>query len=200
MKKTKRILLSSIFLVSSFFLTSCDSDSLGADISSTISDNLIPNLYSTLAQIAATIILFVCIICFAYKPVKKYLNKRKEYFDNETKDSQAKNSEASKNQLESRVLLANSKNEAKDIIEKAKVEANIQKDEILASADEEAKAKIKDAESVIAKKQETARKEINNMVVDAAVDMSSKILEREVKEEDNQKIIDDFVNELKDKK
>ena len=55
-------------------LTSCDT--VGDEIGSTIKDNLFPNIWATLAQIVATVLLFGAIFIFAYKPAKKYLNKR----------------------------------------------------------------------------------------------------------------------------
>ena len=57
---------------------------------------------------------------------------------------------------------------------------------------------ISDAQNVIKKQQEQALSEIKDVVVGVALDASSRILEREVSEQDNQKIIDDFVNEVKD--
>lgn len=196
--KSRNIKFSLLFLISSFLLTSCNSESLGNDISSSIEENLIPNLYSTLAQIVATIILFTCIIFLAYKPAKKFLNKRKEMLDNEVSQTKKDRSDAEIMNLEAKKNLAQSKKEAKEIIDKAKVDASLQKEEILLAANEEAKQKINDAESIIKKQQQEAQKQIKDAIVDVAVATSSKILEREVNEKDNQKIIDDFINEIDD--
>ena len=91
-------------------------------------------------------------------------------------------------------------NKAKEIVNQAKIDANIQKEEILQSANEEASKRLKDTESIISKQKAEAYKEIKDVVVDVAFDATKKILEREVNKDDNQKIIDDFVTKINDNK
>lgn len=198
--KKGNIKLTFLFLICSILLTSCNTENLGNDISNTISENLIPNLYSTLAQIVATIILFVCIIFLAYKPAKKFLSKRKELLDKEVSDTKKNAVEAKMKNLEADKNIVESRNKAKEILNQAKIDANVQKDEILQSANEEASKRLKDTESIISKQKAEAYKEIKEAVVDVAFDATKKILEREVSEKDNQKIIDDFVDKINENK
>lgn len=198
--KKGNIKLTFLFLICSILLTSCNTENLGNDISNTISENLIPNLYSTLAQIAATIILFVCIIFLGCKPAKKFLSKRKELLDKEVDETKKNAAEAKMKNLEADKNIAESKNKAKEIVNQAKIDANIQKEEILQSANEEASKRLKDTESIISKQKAEAYKEIKDVVVDVAFDATKKILEREVNKDDNQKIIDDFVTKINDNK
>ena len=198
--KKGNIKLTFLFLICSILLTSCNTENLGNDISNTISENLIPNLYSTLAQIAATIILFVCIIFLGYKPAKKFLSKRKELLDKEVDETKKNAAEAKMKNLEADKNIVESKNKAKEIVKQAKIDANIQKEEILQSANEEASKRLKDTESIISKQKAEAYKEIKDVVVDVAFDATKKILEREVREKDNQKIIDEFVNKINENK
>lgn len=193
----KRSGLKILLLLSSLtLLSSCDN--VGEDIGNTIKENLFGNIYAMLAQIVATIVLLVLIIVFAYKPAKKFLDKRRESLNNEVKETKEKNIEADKNLTESKENIRASKIKAQEIIEKAETDANIRKDEIIAETEQETKKMISDAQNVIKKQQEQAFNEIKDVVVGVALDASSKILEREVSEQDNQKIIDDFVNEVKD--
>ena len=141
--KKGNIKLTFLFLICSILLTSCNTENLGNDISNTISENLIPNLYSTLAQIAATIILFVCIIFLGYKPAKKFLSKRKELLDKEVDETKKNAAEAKMKNLEADKNIVESKNKAKEIVNQAKIDANIQKEEILQSANEEASKRLK---------------------------------------------------------
>lgn len=179
-------------------LTSCDT--VGDEIGSTIKDNLFPNIWATLAQIVATVLLFGAIFIFAYKPAKKYLNKRRELLDKEVSETKEKNIEADKNLELSKENITKSKKQAQQIIENAEVEANSRKDEIIASSQVEVAKMISDAEDVIKQQQAKAVSELKDMVADVALDASSRILEREVNEQDNQKIIDDFVKEVKEEK
>ena len=185
------LLLSSLTL-----LTGCDD--VGENIGNTIKENLFGNIYAMLAQIVATVVLLVLIIVFAYKPAKKFLDKRRELLNNEVKETKEKNIEADKNLSVSKESIKASKIKAQEIIEKAEADANIRRDEIIAETELETKKMISDAQNVIKKQQEQALNEIKDVVVGVALDASSRILEREVSEQDNQKIIDDFVNEVKD--
>jgi F-type H+-transporting ATPase subunit b len=199
MKQRKKVLLG-LILSCSLLLTSCEADKLGEDISSSIQENLVPNLYSTLAQILATAIMFTLIIVFAYKPAKKFLNKRREKLDGEVKEAYSKNMEASKNVKTSEENLALSKVEAKRIVDDATKEAHKKEALILEQAENERKKIVEDGRLQIEKEREETVAEIKNMVVDVAFDASEKILEREISKKDNEKIIDDFVKEINEDK
>lgn len=194
MRKVRGKLL--LLLSTLTLLTGCDN--LGEEIGTTIKENLFTNIYALLAQVVATVVLLILIIVLAYKPARKFLDKRKELLDKQVSDTKQKNIEAEDNLNLSKKKINESKIKAQQIVEAAEIDANIRKDEILASAEEESKKMIKDAEHVIKKQQEQALEDIKDMVATVALDASSRILEREVNEQDNQKIIDDFVNEVKE--
>ena len=195
MKKRRGLKL--LLLLSSLtLLTGCDN--LGEEIGNTIKENLFTNIYATLAQIVATVVLLVLIIVFAYKPARKFLDKRRELLDKEVTETKKKNEEDDENISKAKAQVLKSKVKAQEVIEQAENDANRRKDEIIASAEAESKRIISDAQDVIKKQQEEALAEIHDVVVGVALEASSRILEREVTEQDNQKIIDDFVNEVKD--
>ena len=94
MKKRRGLKL--LLLLSSLtLLTGCDN--LGEEIGNTIKENLFTNIYATLAQIVATVVLLVLIIVFAYKPARKFLDKRRELLDKEVTETKKKNEEADEN-------------------------------------------------------------------------------------------------------
>lgn len=196
--KKRRGLKILLLLSSLTLLTGCSS--LGESIGDTIKENLFTNIYALLAQVVATVVLLVLIIVFAYKPAKKFLNKRRELLDKEVSETKEKNQEADANLLESKEQIKKSKIKAQEIVGQAEIDANLRRDEIIASTEEETKKMISDAQDVIKKQQKQALTEIKDVVVGVALDASARILEREVTEQDNQKIIDDFVNEVKDDK
>lgn len=196
--KKRRGLKILLLLSSLTLLTGCSG--LGESIGDTIKENLFTNIYALLAQVVATVVLLVLIIVFAYKPAKKFLNKRRELLDKEVIETKEKNQEADANLLESKEQIKKSKIKAQEIVGQAEIDANLRRDEIIASTEEETKKMISDAQDVIKKQQKQALSEIKDVVVGVALDASARILEREVTEQDNQKIIDDFVNEVKDDK
>ena len=199
MNKRKKLFTYFFILFNFFALTSCDAEQLGKDISETVQNNLIPNLWSTLAQILATIILFTVVIVFAVKPIKKYLKKRQELLDKEVKDTlnNKKNAEESAKKADQIILESHEK--AKKILDNAQIQATIYKDEIINQAKEEAARKIKDSELVINKQKKEAYDEIHNAIVNVALDASEKILGREFNEKDNEKIVNNFIKDINNK-
>ena len=68
------------------FLASCDVEKASGNITETIND-AIPNLYITLAQLGAFIVMVILVIVFGYKPIKKKLDARREYVQKNLEDS-----------------------------------------------------------------------------------------------------------------
>ena len=191
-KKNKGLLKILLLLPSSLFLSSCDLSEY-FNISDSVADKIFPNVWDFLVQFIAFIIMIILIFIFAYKPIKKYIEKRQELMDKEVKDTFKNKKESEENLLNSKkeVVLAHQK--ASKIIEDSIKEANEEKDKILVSANLEATKKIEEANVQIERIQKEAEKELKNEISDVAIKMSSKILEREVNDSDNKKIIDDFV-------
>ena len=86
------------------------------------------------------------------------------------------------------------------IVEKAKEDANKERQAILDKAKEEKAAEIKRTKEEIAQEIEASKDEIHREIVSVAIDASSKVLEREVNKKDNEKLIDSFIDDLKESK
>ena len=101
-----------------FLLTSCSTDELGNSLSDSIEAKLIPNIWAFLVQLFAFIILIIVVTKFAYKPVRKYLDKRSELLNSEKKETESLNQKAKENILESEKKLAEVRDNASKIIDK----------------------------------------------------------------------------------
>ena len=190
----KNISIFGIILFSLSFLTSCQPIE-----GEQIIEKLFPNVWALIAQLISFLILVIGMIFLVYKPVKKYLTKRREILDNEVKETEENKNKALNNVLTSEKEIASSKQKAKTIINNAEISASKKHDEIIENAKIEAKDIIKDANIAADKIKEDAKLELKNQIVDTALKASKKVLEREVSEKDNEKIIDDFISKL-DKK
>lgn len=190
----KNISIFGIILFSLSFLTSCQPIE-----GEQIIEKLFPNVWALIAQLISFLILVIGMIFLVYKPVKKYLTKRREILDNEVKETEENKNKALNNVLTSEKEIASSKQKAKTIINNAEISASKKRDEIIENAKIEAKDIIKDANIAADKIKEDAKLELKNQIVDTALKASKKVLEREVSEKDNEKIIEDFVSQL-DKK
>ena len=158
------------------------SDGLSLPTGDDFVSKVFPNIWAFLVQLLAFIIMSIIVIKFAYKPVSNFLKKRKEFINSNLNSAQEKNSEANLK------------------VEEAKTEAEKQKQEILLQAKLEANNKIIQAQQDIEKEKQKAVQEVHDDVVNLALEASKTLLTREVNSSDNQKLLNDFVDELTEEK
>ena len=192
MKKSKFIVLA----LSATSLTGC-ADAIKKN---DFLDKLFPNPWDALAVFLAFIILLLAVFYFAYKPVKKLLKQRGDYVEGKIKNAEEREKESEKLLIKANEEVKASRKEAMEIVEKAKEDANKERQAILDKAKEEKAAEIKRTKEEIAQEIEASKDEIHREIVSVAIDASSKVLEREVKKEDNEKLIDNFIDDLKESK
>ena len=177
-------------------LSSCDSSQLGDQLGNGIEEKLLPNIWAFLVQLIAFVLLLIAVIFLAYKPVKKFLEKRSEMLEEEVKTTHENRKISEEKRVEMISNLANAKAEATKIINEATKEATIAKDKILSDANDERRQLKEKTMNEISLEKEKAMKELKDQIVDVAFEASSKILEREVNNLDNKKIVDNFVEDL----
>ena len=195
MKKSKLALLT-ISGISSLGLTSC-ADAIQKD---DFMDKLFPNPWDALAVFLAFVVLVIVVFFFAYKPVKNLIKKRGDYVEDKIKTAETREKESEKLLKEANEEVKAKRIEAMGIVEQAKEDANKERTAILEKAKEEKQAEIKRTKEEIAQEIEASKDEIHREIVSVAIDASSKVLEREVKKEDNEKLIDSFIDDLKESK
>ena len=168
----------------------------GQAIGETIRNNLIPSWTSFIMQFAAFVILLVVVIFVAYKPIKKYLKKRQDYIEQEISDAERDKAEAATNLTQSQEAILASKKEAGMIIEEARQQGELQREQLLADARKEVERMKLDAEKDIARSRQEALDDIHKEMVDIALLTSSEILKREVNDEDNSRLAKEFIDRL----
>lgn len=193
----KHFLIFSLLL--SFLLTSCSVDNASQDITDTIND-AIPNLYVTLAQIGAFIVMVLIVIFFGYKPIKKKLDARREYVKKNLDDSDKHLKEAKKKEKEAEDIITASRIQANSIVEKARKQAIEEKNQMLDEAEKAIALKKLQDEKELKDKEQKMIKDNRDKIISTALDASKEILKHEIKEEDNKKIVDDFIDKLNDEK
>lgn len=195
MKKLKIIFSSITFSAFSLLLTSCDTEEI-ADRVETVVNNMLPNLYITLVQLALFILTAVVFVLIAYKPLKKKLKQRSDYIESNIKESEDKKVEAQKLVDEANQNLLDSQKKGVEIVQHAQATAE-RKNQI---AIEELKAQVEIQKIHAHKDIEAERnkmiKEAKTELVEIAISTSKEILKREVKKEDSDKYIDEFIDEF----
>lgn len=170
-------------------------DSIKAEISK-ITQKLIPSWTSFVVQLAALIILILIVVYVAYKPMKKMLKKRADYVENNIKDSEQNKALAAQNAKQSEEMILSSKREASQIIEAANKEALVQKESVMETTRSEVKQMKIDAEKDIERSRQDTLDSVHKEMVDVALAASSEILKREVNEEDNARLAEEFIKKL----
>ena len=105
-------------------------------------------------------------------------------------------SEAEQMRSEYTERLSKAKEEAAEIVGSATRRAAERSDEILRESSQQASAIVKKAERVIEQERIKAHKELKDEVADLSVMIASKIVERDVKPEDHERFIEDFIDKV----
>lgn len=132
-----------------------------------------------------------------YKPLMNVLDKRRAMVEGEINEAKKKHDEAKEVLREYNDRLDNLRLEGRKIIEDARRSAVLEKDKIIDTAAAEAKLIIENARLEIEAHALQARDEIKKQVADLVVDCASKVIERELRPEDHQKYIEDFIERVK---
>ena len=150
------------------------------------------DLVTIAAHIINVVVLFFFLRWLLYKPVKKFIDARSASFD-ERRENLAKQEEAlTKKTAEYEALIASSKKEAEEIIKTARDNANKRAEKIIDEARQNSKDLMAATRSEIAAERDIAQARMREEVADLAVGIAARVLEREVKAEDNERIIESF--------
>lgn len=156
-------------------------------------DALFPSIWIMIATLGALCILLVILTKFLYKPVKKMVQRRKDFIQQNINESVRAKNEAYELESQARVKLLESKNVGNDIIANAKVEADQLKNEYIQQGKNEAKRIINDANNEIVSRKKALEKETYNQIVSVAMEISEKILKDKVSEKEAKKYLDEYL-------
>lgn len=191
----KKLIKNTTFFFSLLLLSSCDANEIGDRIKTTVFD-MLPNLWVTLIQLAIFILVVILFMIFAYKPLKKKLNERSEYIEKNIKDSENAKKEAQEALNKANEIILNSQKEAGEIVQNAQFTAQ----EKVATVEKELATNIERQKELAHIEIQNERKKMledsKTEIVDTAFKASEQILKREVKKDDHDKFVDEFIEEM----
>jgi F-type H+-transporting ATPase subunit b len=155
------------------------------------------NLIEVLFHLLNICILVIAVRFLLYKPIKKFMAKRAELYKEKEAETEKYNSEAQELKEKYEKLVSDANSEAMLITKEAALVASAQADAIINQAKTEATAIFEKAESDIALRTKDEKDAVANAIVELAVDISNKVLSREFRQKDNDKIIDRIIDEWK---
>lgn len=149
-----------------------------------------------LMQLFFFLILLFLVKKFAWGPVMDMMQKREDYVASEIEAAEQSRAAAEKASIEATEQLKQTKQEAQKMIEDAKVAGVRQEQDIIESARLEANRIKKAAQEEIQNEKEKALQALQDKVASLSVLIASKVIEKEISIQDQDKLINDYIKEV----
>ena len=156
-------------------------------------------LGTILAQMLNFFILVWILARFAYKPLVSMMQERKERIAKDLADAQAARNEAEQFKADYATQIANARQEAQQIVEKAVQQAEATTREQLAVAREQIEREKERARQDIVNERDRAMNNLRNEVISLSVAMATKVVAKDMDSETNTKLIEDAIAKLDSK-
>jgi len=157
---------------------------------------LFPNLPNFIAHVVSTIIIIVVLAKLVYKPYRKAIEDRRAKINELLDDASSKRTLANKDRRDAREILNEAKKESQEIVQSARLEADRSKMSIIDAAREEAANLQAHAKNAIDHERKEAQDQIKQQVIDLAFTAAEKVLEQNVSNTQNEKLVKDFIENL----
>ena len=152
--------------------------------------------WTFLAQVCNLMIQLVIFKKLLLNPVKKVIAERKAKADSQIADAEKLRTEAEAMKAEYEQNLQNARTEANQIVAAAQKTAAARSEELLGEARAQAAALKQKAKADIAQERKKAVNEVKDEIGGMAMEIASKVVEREIKEADHQDLIDEFIKNV----
>ncbi|MEH7522948.1 F0F1 ATP synthase subunit B [Bacillus sp. JJ1503] len=148
-----------------------------------------------LFQLVMFIVLMALLKKFAWGPLMGIMKQREEHVAGEIEAAEQSRQEAKKLLEEQRNLLKQAREEAQGLIESAKKQGDLQREEIITTARTESDRIKESAKLEIEQQKEKAVAAIREQVASLSVLIASKVIEKELSTEDQDKLINEYIQE-----
>ena len=152
--------------------------------------------WTFVAQICNLMIQLVIFKKLLLNPVKKVIAERKAKADSQIADATKLRTEAEAMKAEYEQNLQNARTEANQIVAAAQKTATARSEELLGEARAQAAALKQKAEADIAQERKKAVNEVKDEIGGMAMEIASKVVEREIREADHKDLIDEFIKNV----
>lgn len=154
------------------------------------------NLWSLFVTICNTLITFLIVKRFLYKPLRKMLAAREQEVRDLYTHAETDRREAEAMKRDYTASIANAKQEAAEIVSSAQKRAEKRAEDIVEQANHEAAATKQRAEESIEQERKKAMNQMKDEIAGLSMMIASKVVEREVNPEDHKRLIDDFIDKV----
>ncbi|WP_232151823.1 F0F1 ATP synthase subunit B [Mammaliicoccus sciuri] len=150
-----------------------------------------------------TLITFIILLAllkkFAWGPLKSIMDERENAINKDIDDAHEAKVNAKKLEEENRNLLRKTQEEVQTILDDAKHQAKVQQEQIINDANVKANGLVQSAQAEIQQEKQRAIADINNRVSELSVLIASKVIKKEISEQDQKGLVEKYIKEVGDK-
>jgi len=146
-------------------------------------------------QLVMFLVLLALLKKFAWGPLMGIMQQREQHIAGEIEAAEKSRAEAHKLLEEQREMLKQARAEAHGLIENAKKQGDVQREEIIALARTESERIKESAKAEIEQQKEQAVAAIREQVASLSVLIASKVIEKEISAADQEKLINEYIQE-----
>lgn len=154
------------------------------------------NFFTALFTLCNFIALFLVLKKFLFKPVMKLIQDRQAEIDTMYAEADEAKNAANAMQQEYAQKLTAAGETSERIVKEAVERGRLREEEIIRQANAEAGAIMEKANAAIAQKKKKAVNDAKNEISDMAMSIAEKIVGRELTGVDQNKLVDEFIDEL----
>ncbi len=156
-------------------------------------DTILTLSFDIIIQVCATILLFVVVRCFLWKPITNILEQRREAIDKSLTDAEEAKNNAVAIEAELKKELDQAKSQIKEMLDKAEKDANLKRDAIINAAKEDAKHRLENLELELEQEKKSMEKEIREEIVNVAFAAAEKIVKKEINQDKYLDVVNDIL-------
>jgi len=149
-------------------------------------------------QICATILLFLAVRFFLWKPITNILETRRAAIDKDLKDAEDAKQNAVEIEENLRKELVDARAKVKEMLDNAEKEANIKRDEIINQAKDEARRRMDNLDAELEQEKKNMSEQIRKEIVDIAFAAAEKIVAKEIDQSKYLDVVDDILKGVND--
>lgn len=146
--------------------------------------------------LANTLILFLILKHFLFDKVNKVIDDRQHEISESYRNADEAQRKAENLAAEYDEKISHAKEEGAEIIRAATQKAQTRSDEIIAEARGEAKSIVDNATSEIEREKKIAVNQIKDEIAEIAISAASAVAEKEISLEDNERLIEGFIDSV----
>jgi len=154
------------------------------------------NVGNAVWTLAIFVIVVIMLGKFAWGPVLGLLQQREEFIHRSLSDAKRDRDEAEARLKEYLAKVQSARVEAAALVDQARGDAQRLRDELTQKARADADQLVRNAERQIQMETSRAVQQIRKEAVDLSVMIASKIIQRNITKEDNERLIDDTLKQL----